>query len=116
MKSISDLTDTEVEELLIYSGFVFVAFELVKSLVVNPTKLFYKDSTFGHGLPFTNYEFDVLLRHKNPFEASLLYLRSFMGTIDSEDLITIQKLRKHRNDLAHNLPNMLASIDTYVPS
>ena len=62
-------------------------------------------------MPFKSYEEDVLSRHKNQFEACLLYLRDFMEAIDSEDVLTIQALRKHRNDLAHDLPNMLGNID-----
>jgi len=37
------------------------------------------------------------------FQACLLYLRDFMKAIDSKDVLTIQGLRKHRNDLAHGL-------------
>lgn len=40
-----------------------------------------------------------------------------MEAIDSEDVITIQSLRKHRNDLAHELPDMLNNFDIndYLP-
>jgi hypothetical protein len=93
------------------SQFILVAFELVKSLIVNPIKAFYSDVTFGEGMPFKSYEEDILSRHKNQFEACLLYLRDFMEAIDSEDVLTIQSLRKHRNDLAHNLPGMLHKLD-----
>lgn len=106
-----ELTDAEVSQALEYAGFVLVAFELVKSMIVNPIKLFYRDTTFGESMPFKSYEEDVMFRHKNQFEACLLYLRDFMEAIDSEDVLTIQALRKHRNDLAHNLPVMLGSIE-----
>jgi hypothetical protein len=88
---------------LAYAGFVLLAFELVKEMIVPPIKAFYRDVTFGERMPFKSYEEDVLFRHKNEFEACLLYLRDFMKAIDSADVLTIQALRKHRNELAHNL-------------
>ena len=102
---------------LSYAGFILVAYELVKGMIVNPIKLFYSDMSFGEGMPFKSYKEDVAFRHKNEFEACLLYLRDFMEAIDSEDVITIQALRKHRNDLAHELPAMIKSfnIDDYHP-
>ncbi|VAW71594.1 hypothetical protein MNBD_GAMMA12-72 [hydrothermal vent metagenome] len=111
MTKIVNLTEDELTRALTYAGFILVAFELVKSLIVNPIKGFYAYTTFGDGAPFTSLEEDVLFRHKNQFEACLLYLRDFMEAIDSEDLLTIQALRKHRNDLAHELPAMLHNLD-----
>lgn len=109
--------EEKTEDKLAYSGFVLFAFELVKSMIVLPIKIFYKDTTFGDGMPFKTYEEDVMSRHKNPFEASLLYLRDFMEALDSEGVLTIQALRKHRNDIAHGLPQMLGSLDIteYIP-
>lgn len=103
-------TDEELARNLTYAGFILVAFELVKSMIVKPIKTFYWNTTFGEGLPFKSYEHDVLSRHKNEFEACLLYLRDFMEVIDSEDVLTIQALRKHRNDIAHSLPDMLSTL------
>lgn len=89
----------------------------IKGMIVNPIKSFYADTTFNDGGPFKSYNEDVAFRHKNEFEACLLYLRDFMEAIDSENVITIQTLRKHRNDLAHELPNMLNTfaIEDYLP-
>lgn len=95
---------------LAYAGFVLVGYELVKSMIVNPIKLFYKHSTFSDNMPFNSYEEDVSKLHRNQFEASLLYLRDFMEAINSEDLLTIQELRKHRNKIAHDLVDTLPNI------
>jgi len=103
--------DEELTRLLTYAGFVLVAFELVKSLIVKPIKLFYWNTNFGEGMPFKSYEEDVITRHKNEFEACLLYLRDFDEAIDNEDLLTIQELRKHRNELAHNLPELIHNLN-----
>ncbi|HET6218576.1 MAG TPA: hypothetical protein VFE27_16250 [Acidobacteriaceae bacterium] len=111
MNNANKLNDVELTRALTYAGFILVAFELAKEMIVSPIKAFYRDVTFGGGMPFKSYDEDVLSRHKNEFEACLLYLRDFMEALDSEDILTIQALRKHRNDLAHDLPNMLESID-----
>jgi len=110
MAGVEQSTETELTDVLAYAGLVLVAFELVKSLVVKPIKGFYAHTTFGSGMPFVSYEQDVLTRHKNEFEACLLYLRDLMQVIDSDDLGAIQDLRKHRNDLAHDLPSRLESL------
>ncbi len=103
MTSLEDLSTEEVREALAYAGLVLVAFELVKSMIVKPIKFFYADMTFGKGMPFKSYDEDVRYRHRDEFEACLLYLRDFIEAINSEDVMTIQALRKHRNDLAHDL-------------
>lgn len=117
MSDVENLTEEELTRALTYAGFILVAFELLKSMIVNPIKAFYQNMTFGKGMPFKSYEEDVLSRHKNQFEACLLYLRDFMEAIDSEDVLTIQALRKHRNDLAHDLPSMLnkLNIEDHLP-
>lgn len=107
MSTISDLTGEELTEVLAYTGLILVAFELIKSLIVEPIRMSYWHVTFGEGMPFKSYEEDVLSRDKNEFEACLLYLRDFMKAIDSDDILVIQELRKHRNDLAHNIAHKL---------
>ncbi len=117
MSKASQLTSEELAQVLAYAGLILVAFELVKSLIVKPIKLFYSDMTFGEGMPFKSYEEDVLFRHKNELEACLLYLRDFMKAIDSDDVLAIQSLREHRNDLAHDLAHKLQDlkIESYAP-
>ena len=41
----------------------------------------------------------------------LLYLKDFMEAIDDRDFATIQELRKHRNDLAHDLADRLTTLE-----
>ncbi len=104
---VSNLTDNELIKILTYAGYVLLSYELIRSMIVDPIKLFYKDVEF-HGGPFKSYNEDVLSRNKkSEFESCLLYLRDFMEAIDDYDLNTIQALRKHRNNLAHELPDRL---------
>lgn len=113
MASVRDLSADELTQVLAYAGLVLVGFELVKSMIVNPIKGFYAYTTFPEGGLFKSYEEDVLSRHRSEFEACLLYLRDFMEAIDSADIITIQALRKHRNDLAHDLVNRLPNLQIH---
>jgi hypothetical protein len=117
MKDVADFSEQELTRSLSYAGFVLLTYELIKSLIVNPIKAFYAYTTFGEGMTFKSYEADVMSRHKNEFEACLLYLRDFMQALDSEDVSAIQGLRRHRNELAHNLADRLAALDiaTYSP-
>ena len=100
----------QVNRSFVYAGFVLLAFELVRGMIVGPIKAFYKNTVFAESMPFTSYEHDVLWRHKKEFEACLFYLRDFMEAIDNDDVVTIMKLRHHRNELAHELPQILAEL------
>ena len=110
-----NLSSQELTRRLTYAGFVLVGFELMKGMIVRPIKAFYANTTFGQGMPFHSYDKDVLARDSNEFEACLLYLRDFMEAIDSADMGVIQDLRKHRNELAHDLASRLPTlqIDDY---
>ena len=105
-----DLRPDVLARRLAYAGYVLVAYELVKSMIVSPIKAFYADTTFGQGMPFKSYDDDVRARHKNEFEACLLYLRDFMEALDADDVKTIQDLREHRNNVAHNLARKLPDL------
>ncbi len=45
MRDIAELTEEDLTRSLAYAGFVLVAYELVKSLIVGPIKAFYYEST-----------------------------------------------------------------------
>ncbi len=115
MTSVQDLSSEELTRGLTYAGLVLVGFELVKGMIMGPIKAFYANTTFAQGMPFSSYDEDVRARHRNEFEACLLYLRDFMEAIDSADMVTIQELRTHRNELAHDLVVRLPTlrIDEY---
>ena len=110
MNKTASLTEEELTRALNYVGLVFIAFELMKSMIVKPIKAFYQNVSFAESMSFKSYEVDVLSRHKDQFEASLLYLRDFMEAIDNDDMNAIQELRKHRNELAHDLVNKLPDL------
>ena len=105
-----NLGAAQINRILSYAGFVLVSYELIKGMIVRPIQGFYKYTTFGETMPFKSYEKDVLSRSENEFEACLLYLKDFMEAIDDKDFATIQELKKHRNDLAHNLADRLETL------
>jgi hypothetical protein len=117
MTYVGILKKEELTKVLSHAGLVLVSFELVKGLIVSPIRAFYNNMNFGDGLPFKSYEQDVLSRHKNEFEACLLYLRDFMQAIDESDMAAIQALREHRNHVAHDLVGQLheLEIERYAP-
>lgn len=116
MDSPERIEKEKIARVLTYAGLVLVAYELVKGMIVKPIRDFYANTTFGPGMPFKSYEEDVLCRHANEFEACLLYLRDFMEAVDSRDVDSIQTLRKHRNELAHDLVDRLSlNIEEYEP-
>lgn len=55
----------------------------------------------------------VLSRDKSPFRASLLWFLE-SGAIDQNDIDMIDKIRVHRNEIAHELPRFMASMDRNV--
>lgn len=110
MQRLDLITEDQLTRSLAYAGYVLLAFEMVRSLVVKPLKVFYANVTFGPGMPFKSYEEDVRGRHKKEFEACLLYLRDFVEAIDAIDYQAILDLREHRNNLAHELPSHLLSL------
>lgn len=110
---LDEIASDDLSRRLTYAGLVLLAYELVKSMIVGPIKLFYRDVTFGDQMPFKSYEVDVLWRHRNEFEACVLYLRDFMSAIDSADVLAVHALRKHRNELAHDLATRLPDLQIH---
>lgn len=56
---------------------------------------------------------NILSRDKSPFRATLLWFRE-MGAIEEADLALVERLAEHRNEIAHELPKFIASIDRQV--
>lgn len=111
MHKLTKVDEVQLTRSLAYAGYVLLAFEMIRSMVVEPIKVFYSNVTFGPGMPFKSYEQDVRVRHKKEFESSLLYLKDFMQAIDRNDYEAILAFRAHRNELAHELPSYLPTLN-----
>ncbi len=101
----------DVRHHLSHAGLILLSFELLKKLVIVRVKNFYANTFFGPGMPFKTYEDDVLARHRDVFEASLLYLRDHFDAISADEMDAIQELRKYRNRIAHELPQLILDMD-----
>ena len=108
--SIQALSPEEVTRRLTYVGLTLLTFELLASMIIKPIKFFYLATSFPPDWPFKSYKDDVESLHKDIFEASLMYLRDKMQSIENSDLETIKELRRHRNELAHELVDRLPEL------
>ena len=92
---------------LIVASIYIAAFQLLKNAIVDRLRFFY---TFGFDENATptgrKYQSEVLARNRSPVYASLDWLKESQA-IDSDDLAAFEKVKKLRNDLAHELTQML---------
>ena len=89
---------------------------LLDALVVDSVKPFYDRTTFSQTesaehMTFQSFEADVLRRHKNEFDACLLYLRDFMKVIDTGDVQCIQDFEISQAEAAKCLRNNISALD-----
>ena len=96
---------------LIACSLFIVAWETFCNSAIDYLEGFYN---IGHdpdlGGVSQEYQARVLDRHRSPLSASLLWFQE-MGAIDEDDLDTVDRIRKHRNEIAHQLPKYLATVD-----
>jgi hypothetical protein len=97
---------------LILGAIYLIAYETLKySVIINHVKGLYLLS-----LPPTPEEKERykkrVLKHstKGEFNACCLWLLR-EGAIDNNDLLKIESIRKHRNEIAHELPKFISSIE-----
>lgn len=101
---------------LISCSLFIVAWETFSNGVIDYLHGFYHLSHDPNDGPIAQaYQDRVLDRHKSPLTASLLWFLE-MGAIDQLDLDLVDRIRQHRNELAHELPKFLctasANLDT----
>lgn len=86
------------------------AFEMFKDRVIGNPKAFFSDGFDENGL-ITNerYKSEVLSKSKNPLFASLLWYKE-MEAIDDDDIETFDGIRKHRNEVTHELLSFLSDV------
>ncbi|MCX5704187.1 MAG: hypothetical protein NT066_06845 [Candidatus Omnitrophica bacterium] len=86
------------------------AYELLRDLILGRIKNFFsepsKTSTGWDIIPSKEYKDEVLCRAKNVIHASCLWLKK-MNAINEDDIKAIQEIRRHRNEIAHELPKLL---------
>lgn len=92
---------------LVVASIYIAAFELLKDAIVDRIRDFYIEGFDQNGPRIDpKYQSEVLAKNPSPVYASLDWLKESQA-IDSDDLAAFEKLKKLRNDLAHELPHML---------
>lgn len=108
------LNPDELRTNLIVSSLFLAAFETLESCVVDQVREFYANGFGPNGLTLSpEYESRVLSRHKSPFRSSMLWLLD-SDAVSEKDLELVDRIREHRNRLAHQLPTYIATADVDV--
>jgi hypothetical protein len=97
-----------VRRALVRAGCLLSAYELIKSEVVKKVHDFYwcgfED---GHHLyDEVKYRQHVLSRDSNRFKASCSWLVE-MGALTAAQVVVLEEIHQHRNQVAHELPKLL---------
>ena len=94
--------------LLVISLYI-AAYELFKTSIIEKPETFYSTGFNKDGIIISDkYKIEVLALSKSRLYASLLWLKE-MGAIDNSDIETFDGIRKHRNEVTHELVDFLAN-------
>lgn len=102
------LNEEVVKSNLLLASLYLAAYEILKHTIMYRVKRVYAIEYTADAEPVVDkgYNEEVLSLHKYPLSASSLWLES-AGAISSEDVEMIDGLRRHRNEIAHELPEFL---------
>jgi hypothetical protein len=102
------LGPAEVKGNITNAGLFLIAFELLRSEIIDPIKGFYLVSEGLESTPAFQREYsaEVLSLHENLFHASCLWLVNAKA-FAAADMELALAIRKHRNRIAHDLPRLL---------
>ena len=98
---------------LISASIYLAAFEILKESIVEHLENFFSNGFDTTGpLASPKYATEVLSRNKSPVYASLSWLKE-QGAIDDVDIAAYENIKKCRNQVAHELPKIIAG-NNYV--
>lgn len=84
------------------------AFEMFKDRVIEKPETFFSDGFDQNGLIIgEQYKSEVLSKSKSLLYASLLWFKE-MGAVDDKDIEKFDAIRKHRNEVTHELLSFLS--------
>lgn len=99
---------------LIAASIFLAAYEMLRASVIDRIRVFMsRDFRDRDWVPTEKYRTKCLALDKSPLRASLLWLKQ-MSAIDEADIARVDRIREHRNDLAHDLPKFLLTADADV--
>ena len=94
---------------LISISIFIAAYEMFKDAVIEKPEVFFSNGFDQNGLIMDEkYKTDVLSLSKNKLYASLLWFKE-MEAINQSDIDAFDSIRKHRNEVAHELMDFLAN-------
>lgn len=93
---------------LITSSLFLSAYEMLLASIVDQVRSFYIDGLSNPEESERSYQEKVLAldKKKSPLNGSIIWLRDGLA-IDEYDIETIDRIRKERNKIAHELPKIL---------
>lgn len=95
---------------LILGSIYITSFEILKDTIITKLKDFFIDGIDENGFIYNDkYKTKVLALHKNPLQASLIWLQN-MDAIDNKDIQKFKKIKTFRNKLAHEMLDFIANI------
>ncbi|MEA5451279.1 hypothetical protein VB780_22045 [Leptolyngbya sp. CCNP1308] len=99
---------------LIAASIFLTAYELLRTSIIDRIRNFFTYEFNEHrGVISEDYKCKVLSLDKSLLRASLLWLKE-MSAIDDTDIELVDEMRKHRNELAHNLPKFISTADAEI--
>jgi hypothetical protein len=92
---------------LILASIYIAYYEILKDSIVDRPKEFFATQWTKDGPKVSEkYKREILIRNKSPLYASLSWLKE-SGVIDSSDLERFERIRYCRNELAHELKDLI---------
>ncbi len=99
---------------LITASIFLTAYEMLRASVIDRIRDFFTHGFDESGWVISDeYKTKVLALDKSPLRASLLWLKG-MSAIDDADMANVDAVREHRNELAHDLPKFLGTVDAEI--
>ncbi|MBW4460991.1 MAG: hypothetical protein KME47_12255 [Nodosilinea sp. WJT8-NPBG4] len=99
---------------LIAASIFLTAYELLRTSIIDRIRDFFTYEFNEHGgVVSEDYRSKVLSLDKSPLRASLLWLKEISAICDT-DIELIDRIRKHRNELAHDLPKFIVNSDAEI--
>lgn len=107
-RSWEDFLNPEILKTKLISASIYLAaFEILKDSIIERIETFFTDGFGPQGNVLSpEYETEVKSRHKSKVRASLEWLKEHEA-ITTEDIEAFDKIRESRNEVAHEMPNLL---------
>jgi hypothetical protein len=115
MQTLRRLMSSEVlKDNLAKAGLYLIAWDLLQDAIVGNLRRFF--SPIMPGDPDDDYKKEVLSLHPDPKAKFIASCRWFQneGVLSDADVTEILQIRKHRTDIAHEMPNVLLNPQTQI--